>query len=101
MGHKERDMNQMVEVLRSKINAMGNAAKTRIRLCGEDLKKNSKKSSGQAPKMMEDFDESANAKGTREIKNGFISHKDNLVSAEGVHIDVLHLVIRISMIDLH
>ena len=27
-------------------------------------------------------------------KNGFISHKDNLVSAEGVHIDVLHLVIR-------
>ena len=44
--------------------------------------------------MMEDFDESANAKGTREIKNGFISHKDNLVSAEGVHIDVLHLVIR-------
>ena len=104
MGHKEgegqigdsieRNMNQMVEVLRSKINAMGNAAKTRIRLCEEDLKKNSKESSDQAPKMMEDFDESANAKGTREIKNGFISHKDNLVSAEGVHIDALHLVIR-------
>ena len=48
-----------------------------------------KESSDQAT-MMEDFDESANAKGTREIKNGFISRKDNLVSAEGVHIDVLH-----------
>ena len=43
-----------------------------------------KESSDQAT-MMEDFDESANARGTREIKNGFISHKDNLVSAEGVH----------------
>ena len=57
MGHKEgegqigdsieRNMNQMVDVLRSKINAMGNAAKTRIRLCEEDLKKNSKESSDQ------------------------------------------------------
>ena len=104
MGHKEgegqigdsieRNMNQMVEVLRSKINAMSNAAKIRIRLCEEDLKKNSKESSDQAPKMMEDFDESANVRGTREIKNGFTSHKDNLVSAEGVHIDAVHLVIR-------
>lgn len=73
MGHKEgegqigdsieRNMNQMVDVLRSKINAIGNAARTRMRLCEEDLKKNSKESSDQAPKMMEDFDESANHKG--------------------------------------
>ena len=104
MGHKEgegqigdsieRNMNQMVDVLRSKINAMGNAAKTRIRLCEEDLKKNSKESSDQAPKMMEDFDESANVRGTRDPRNGFNSHKDNLVSAEGVFIDAAHLVIR-------
>jgi hypothetical protein len=85
----------MVDVLRSKINAMGNAAKTRIRLCEEDLKKNSKESSDQAPKIMEDFDESSNMnKGTKDHKNGFVSHKDNLVSAEGVYIDAAHLVIR-------
>lgn len=104
MGHKEgegqigdsieRNMNQMVDVLRSKINAMGNAAKTRIRLCEEDLKKNSKESSDQAPKMMEDFDESSNVRGTRDPRYGFNSHKDNLVSAEGVFIDAAHLVIR-------
>lgn len=104
MGHKEgegqisdsieRNMNQMVDVLRSKINAMGNAAKTRIRLCEEDLKKNSKESSDQAPKMMEDFDESSNLRGPKDPKYGYNSHKDNLVSAEGVYIDAAHLVIR-------
>jgi hypothetical protein len=104
MGHKEgegqisdsieRNMNQMVDVLRSKINAMGNAAKTRIRLCEEDVKKNSKESSDQAPKMMEDFDESSNLRGPKDPKYGYNSHKDNLVSAEGVYIDATHLVIR-------
>lgn len=104
MGHKEgegqigdsieRNMNQMVDVLRSKISAMGNAAKMRIRLCEEDLKKNSKESSDQAPKMMEDFDESSNVKGARDTRYGLNAHKDNLVSAEGVFIDAAHLVIR-------
>lgn len=36
----ERKINQMIEVLRSKISVMGNAAKTRLRLCQEDLNKN-------------------------------------------------------------
>lgn len=104
MGHKEgegqigdsieRNMNQMVDVLRSKISAMGNAAKMRIHLCEEDLKKNSKVSSDQAPKMMEDFDESSNVRGARDTRYGLNFHKDNLVSAEGIFIDAAHLVIR-------
>ena len=104
MGHKEgeglmgdsveRNMNQMIDVLRSKISAMGHAANNRIRLCEEDLKKNSKESSDQAPKIMEDFDESSNVRGARDPKNSLNSHKDNLVSSEGVFIDAAHLVIR-------
>ena len=90
----ERNMNQMIDVLRSKISAMGNAANNRIRLCEEDLKKNSKESSDQAPKIMEDFDESSNVRGARELRNSLNSHKDNLVSSEGVFIDAAHLVIR-------
>lgn len=90
----ERNMNQMIDVLRSKISAMGHAANNRIRLCEEDLKKNSKESSDQAPKIMEDFDESSNVRGAREVRNSLNSHKDNLVSSEGVFIDAAHLVIR-------
>jgi hypothetical protein len=90
----ERNMNQMIDVLRSKISAMGHAANNRIRLCEEDLKKNSKESSDQAPKIMEDFDESSNVRGARELRNSLNSHKDNLVSSEGVFIDAAHLVIR-------
>ena len=90
----ERNINQMIEALRSKISAMGNAAKTRLRLCQEDLNDNSRESSDQAPKITEDYEESPKLKGTRDQELGSSLHRDNLVFSEVVHINTAHLVIR-------
>ena len=90
----ERNISQMIEVLRSKISAMGNAAKTRLRLCQEDLKDNSMESSDQAPKITEDYEELPKLKGTRDQEICSSMHRDNLVYSEVVHINTAHLVIR-------
>lgn len=90
----ERNINQIIEALRSKLSAMGNAAKTRLRLCQEDLNDNSRESSDQAPKITEDYEESPKLKGTRDQEVGFSLHRDNLVISEVVHINTTHLVIR-------
>jgi hypothetical protein len=90
----ERNINQMIEVLRSKIGSMGNAAKTRLRLCEEDLNNNSSESSDQAPKITEDYEDSPKLIGTRDQDIGSYIHKDNLVLSEVVHINTAHLVIR-------
>ena len=90
----ERNINQMIEVLRSKISAMGNAAKTRLRLCQEDLNNNSSESSDQAPKITEDYEDSPKLIGTRDQDIGSYMHRDNLVLSEVVHINTAHLVIR-------
>ena len=90
----ERNINQMIEVLRSKIGAMENAAKTRLRLCQEDLNNNSSESSDQAPKITEDYEDSPKFIGTRDQDIGSYIHRDNLVFSEVVHINAAHLVIR-------
>jgi hypothetical protein len=90
----ERNINQMIEALRSKISAMGNTAKTRLRLCQEDLDNNSGESSDQAPKITEDYEDSPKLKGTRDQGIGSYAHRDNLVLSEVVHINTAHLVIR-------
>ena len=90
----ERNINQMIEALRSKISAMGNAAKIRLRLCQEDLNDNSRESSDQARKITEEYEESPKLKGTRDQEVGSSLHRDNLVLSEVVHINTAHLVIR-------
>jgi hypothetical protein len=90
----ERNINQMIEVLRSKISAMEIAARTRLRLCQEDLNNNSRESSDQAPKITEDYEDSPKLIGFRDQDIGSYIHRDNLVFSEVVHINAAHLVIR-------
>mmetsp|Transcript_41018 Transcript_41018/g.41894 ORF Transcript_41018/g.41894 Transcript_41018/m.41894 type:complete len:719 (+) Transcript_41018:210-2366(+) len=87
----ERNLDQMVEVLHIRLNALGDAAKVRLDLCKEDVKANSKKMSDQAPKLMDDFEDGNQRMFKDKIGTGM---KDNLVSAEGVYIDPTRLAIR-------
>ena len=76
----ERNTNLMVDVLRNKIKAMEDAAKTRIRLCAEDFNENSEESSNTAPKMLEAFEE-AFLKGLKDSKSGTTTHKEKVPPA--------------------
>lgn len=86
----ERNLNQMVDVLRLRLDALDEAAKLRIKFCEEDLIPNSKKSSKEAP-LIEELDDS-NPRIFRDKALGGL--KDNLVSTDGVFIDPVRLVIK-------
>ncbi len=53
----EKNLNQMIKVLNSRLNALDHAAKLRLHLLEEDLKPLSNKMSKQAPKIVDEFDE--------------------------------------------
>jgi hypothetical protein len=53
----ERNLNQMVEVLHLRLEALETAARVRLEFCAEDLMPNSRKESKMAPKIMEEFED--------------------------------------------
>lgn len=53
----EKNLNQMVKVLNSRLKSLEDAAKTRLKLCAEDLDATSTKTSKQAPKIVDEFEE--------------------------------------------
>lgn len=88
---KDTNLKQTVEGLMTRLEALKEAARVRLDLCKEDLNANSKKTSKQAPRLVEDFEEG----NLRMLKDkGGLGTKDNLVSTEGVYIDPLRLAIR-------
>ncbi len=114
----EKNLEQMVKVLNSRLKSLENAANMRMKLCEEDLNAHSSKMSRDAPKIFDDFSEEAIPKSIREIKrsefaaaasnalanvnnnnpnatNSNVGHaKDNLVSSDSVYIDPYHLVVK-------
>lgn len=88
-----KNLNQMVSVLRLRLAALNDTSKLRNKLCEEDLNANSDKMSEQAPKIngFDDFHDTQ-----KQHKDNFKSslYRENLVSAEGVFIDPVRLVIK-------
>jgi hypothetical protein len=62
----EKNLNQMIKVLNSRLQALDQAAKTRLHLLDEDLKPLSNKMSDQAPKIVDEFDDAVLPKGLRD-----------------------------------
>jgi hypothetical protein len=120
----EKNLSQMIKVLNTRLQALDQAAKTRLHLLSEDLNPLSMKMSDQAPKIVDEFDDSI-PKSLRDTKmpggttnvaaggatlptttgggvattmmggGGGIGHsKDNLVSSDVVFIDAYHLVVK-------
>ncbi|RYH13660.1 hypothetical protein EON65_35090 [archaeon] len=98
----EKNLHQMINVLNSRLKALGEVAKIRMKLCEDDVNKDSQNTSKQAPRIGDESDESI-PKSLKDMKisNPSISsvfgpshQKDNLVSAENVFIDPFHLVLR-------
>lgn len=95
---KERNLNQMVEVLHLRLSSLKSNARTRMTLCLEDINPNSQKTSKEAPKLTDDYENETTSKpsnsGINKSNQNNANDKHNLVSAEGIFIDPQHLVIR-------
>ena len=63
----QKNLDQMVKVLNSRLTGLREAARVRLKLCEEDLDPKSTKMSKQAPKIVDEFDEVA-PKPTRDVK---------------------------------
>mmetsp|Transcript_8566 Transcript_8566/g.14232 ORF Transcript_8566/g.14232 Transcript_8566/m.14232 type:complete len:912 (-) Transcript_8566:200-2935(-) len=87
----DKNLIQMFDVLRKRLDTLKEAASTRSKLCEEDTNKNSDRMSEQAPKIIDEFDEVV-PRSLRDIKMPTLSHKDNLVSSDTIYIDPYHLV---------
>jgi hypothetical protein len=87
----DKNLLQMFDVLRHRLNVLKEASVTRAKLCEEDTNKNSDKMSEQAPKIIDEFDEVI-PRSLRDIKMPTLAHKDNLVSSDTIYIDPYHLV---------
>jgi hypothetical protein len=87
----DKNLLQMFDVLRHRLDVLKEAATTRAKLCEEDTNKNSDKMSEQAPKIIDEFDEVV-PRSLRDIKMPTLAHKDNLVASDTVYIDPFHLV---------
>jgi hypothetical protein len=95
---KERNLNQMVEVLHLRLSSLSGAAQTRMRLCEEDVNPNSQKTSKEAPKLTDEYENETTSKpsntGINKSNQNNVNDKHNLVSTDGIFIDPQHLVIR-------
>eukprot|EP01038_Epipyxis_sp_PR26KG_P010870 gene10870-14588_t len=92
----EKNLMQMVNVLNYRLGSLESAAKTRLKLCEEDLNPKSKKSSSNAAKIVDEYDEVV-PRSLKDVKLPALSHKDNLVSSDTVYIDPYHLVVKTKM----
>ena len=88
-----KNLDQMVFALHGRLKALEVAAKSRRQLCAEDLNANSTNTSGQATKLLDEFDEVI-PKSLKEIKQSTLAVRENLVSSDTVYIDPSRLVLR-------
>eukprot|EP01036_Dinobryon_divergens_P027040 gene27040-35750_t len=86
-----KNLDQMINVLHSRLKSLEDCANTRIRLCKDDLNPLSKNMSKQAKTLLNEYDEVI-PKSLKEAKGSTLVHKDNLVSSDTVYIDPYHLV---------
>lgn len=96
-GAMEKNLNQMVNVLNSRLQSLEAVVSSRLRLCEEDLLPNSTKSTkSHAPKIGDESDEAIprSLRDTRQTSSNHNNHKDNLVSSDTVYIDPYHLVLK-------
>lgn len=90
----EKNLNQMVSVLHSRLKSLEYAAITRLKLCEEDLMPNSTRMSKHASKIFDEFDDAV-PKSLKDSKlNANVLYKDNLVSSDTICIDPYHLVLK-------
>ena len=96
MKYADRDMKQMIQVLHTRLSGIDKAAKYRMELLKEDTVANSKKSYSHAPKISEETEMQYMTRISRaDMKNSSMSAKEsNLVSAEGIIIDPVRLLMR-------
>jgi hypothetical protein len=91
----EKNLEQMINVLRLRLSSINEAATKRKEYCIHDLKPNSRLESKQLPGIAADYDEFIPKNSTKEsaAKNAYVGgHKEaNLVSTEGVFVDSLKL----------
>ena len=91
----EKNLEQMINVLRLRLSSINEAATKRKEYCIHDLKPNSRLESKQLPGIAADYDEFIPKNSTKEsaAKNAYVGgHKEaNLVSTEGVFVDPLKL----------
>lgn len=86
----DKNLHQMFDVLRLRLTTLHSAARMRLELCEQDVNKHSDKTSDQAPKILDEFDEVI-PRSLRDIKMPTIAHKDNLISSDIYYIDPTHL----------
>lgn len=87
----DKNLHQMFDVLRVRLETIKGAAATRMKLCEEDVNKHSDRTSDQAPKIIDEFDEVI-PRSMRDVKMSTLTHKDNLISSDSHYIDPVHLV---------
>lgn len=87
----DKNLHQMFDVLRVRLETIKCAAATRMKLCEEDVNKHSDRTSDQAPKIIDEFDEVI-PRSMRDVKMSTLTHKDNLISSDSHYIDPVHLV---------
>lgn len=87
----DKNLHQMFDVLRVRLATIKGAAATRMKLCEEDVNKHSDRTSDQAPKIIDEFDEVI-PRSMRDVKMSTLTHKDNLISSDSHYIDPVHLV---------
>ncbi len=94
----EKNLQQMIDVLHSKLGSLKDAATMRIELCNEDVNPYSTRTSRLAPKLGDDLDSGAITKAPSNQLNSTMGqskyNKDNLVSNDNVFIDPYHLVLK-------
>lgn len=96
MQYADRDMKQMIQVLHNRLASIDKAAKYRMELLKEDTEANSKKNYSQAPKISEETEIQYMTRVSRaDMKISSAYQKEaNLVSAEGIIIDPVRLLLR-------
>jgi hypothetical protein len=96
LKYADRDMKQMIQVLHTRLAGIDKAAKYRMELLKEDTEANSKKNYSQAPKISEESEIQYMTRISRaDMKNASANPKEsNLVSAEGIIIDPVRLLMR-------
>jgi hypothetical protein len=92
----DRNLNQMIGVLHNRLGSLERAVMVRKELCAEDLQANSKRDSKMAPKISDDVDASLGLtkQVTRDQKMSGTGKEINLVSADGVYMDPVRLILR-------
>lgn len=89
----ERNLNQMVNMLQNRLQALSNAATERQQYCEDDLDVHSTRMSRFAPRIQEDFEEVGGGKHDMSSTKVYSSN-NNLVGSQDVYIDANKLILK-------